>query len=269
MIVFSANPEDYTSRGNIITPLKDRIDSQILTHYPRTRESAIAITAQEAWVKRPGAAKVSTPWYFQEIVEEVAFQARRSEYIDQKSGVSTRMTIAAMENLISNVEKRALRFDQSEIVPRICDLTAMTPAMTGKLELVYEGEQEGPSTVAAALIGRSVKEIFKQYFPDAYEARENKNQQTSYYQEIVGWFENGQTVDVSDQMDDTQFYRTLDRVPGLRRIASEHMKAGSKPELAVAMEFVLEGLHQNGRLSKKSVGGVKSYQDMMGGIFDR
>jgi magnesium chelatase subunit I len=289
LIVFSANPEDYTNRGNIITPLKDRIDSQILTHYPRVREHAIAITDQEAWTDRSARVKVNLPYYFRELIEEIAFQARRSEFIDQKSGVSTRLSIAAMENLISNVEKRSLMFGQTTATPRICDLMAVIPAMTGKLELVYEGEQEGAAKVAEVLLGRAVKEVFKQYFPDAYEAKESGAREGgtreggtreggtreggarahSYYQEVLEWFEEGHTVDVSDTIEDAAFFKALEQVPGLRRLAARHVKTDTPAELATAMEFVLEGLHQNSRLSKKIADGVRSYRDMMGSIFDR
>ncbi|MBM3265696.1 MAG: magnesium chelatase [candidate division Zixibacteria bacterium] len=274
LIVFSANPEDYTNRGNIITPLKDRIDSQILTHYPRDRAHAIAITEQEAWLDRVSPAQVRIPRYFREIVEEVAFQARRSEFIDQKSGVSSRLTISAMENLVSNVEKRAVVFGQPAAFPRICDLIAVIPAMTGKMELVYEGEQEGVGKVAEVLIGRAVKEVFKQYFPDAFDAKEGKPAQPrppeqSYYQEILNWFEEGHTVDLSDTMDDAAFAAALQKTPGLRRLAARHLKIESEEELPIAMEFLLEGLYQHSRLGKKAVDGTQSYRDMMGSIFER
>lgn len=272
LIVFSANPEDYTNRGNIITPLKDRIDSQVLTHYPRERAHAITITSQEAWMERSAPIQVAIPYYFREVIEEIAFQARQSEFIDQKSGVSTRMTISAMENVISNVEKRAIRYEQIRAFPRICDLMAAIPAMTGKLELVYEGEQEGAGKVAEVLIGRAVKEIFKQYFPDAFDAKEGKPgqpQQQSYYREILDWFEEGHTVDLSGDMDDEAFYAALQKAPGLRRLAARHVKIETENELPTAMEFVLEGLYQYSRLGKKMTDGVQSYRDMMGSIFER
>jgi len=160
MIVFTANPEDYTNRGNLITPLKDRIDSQILTHYPRTIEDAIKITEQEAWIQRDGR-EVIIPSYFREIIEQAAFEARKSEYVDQKSGVSARLTISAIENLVSNAERRAILVGDRSIVPRICDLPYALPGMTGKVELVFEGEQEGPIKVSKALIGKAVREVLK------------------------------------------------------------------------------------------------------------
>ena len=171
LMVFTANPEDYTNRGNIITPLKDRIDSQILTHYPRNLEEAMKITDQEAWLKRDSGREVVMPHYLKEIVEEIAFQARGSEFVDQKSGVSVRLTISVMENLISSAEQRAIVNGEKVIVPRICDLQQVLPGMTGKLELVFEGEQEGSVKVSRALIGKAVRETFKKYFPDPLQKR--------------------------------------------------------------------------------------------------
>lgn len=269
LIVFSANPEDYTNRGSIITPLKDRIDSQILTHYPVNREYALAITDQEAWIDRPDEIQVEIPTYLREIIEEIAFQARDSEFIDQKSGVSTRMTIAAIENLISNVEKRGILQHQQQVVARLCDMNAIVPAMTGKLELVYEGEQQGEVNVAEVLIGRAVKAIFIQHFPDAYEADNTEVGEQSYYQDILGWFEEGNKVALSDTTDDEAFHKTLSQVNGLTQIADRHIKTNSPAEHAVVMEFILEGLHQNSRLSKNMADGLRSYSDMMGSIFDK
>ncbi len=266
MIVFSANPEDYTNRGAIITPLKDRIDSQILTHYPVTREHAQAITDQEAWTDRPGGMRVDMPSFLRETVEEIAFQARDSEFIDQTSGVSTRMTIAAMENLVSQVEKRCILQKRRSVVPRMCDLSAVIPAMTGKLELVYEGEQEGEVKVAEALIGRAVKEVFENYFPAVYGEDDERG---ACYQVVLDWFEEGKTVEISDTMDDKSYYSALSGVGGLRNLAGEHIRTKNRAELAVAMEFLLEGLHQHSRISKNVADGRRSYSDMMGSLFDR
>jgi len=179
-LVFSANPEDYTNRGSIITPLRDRISSQILTHYPRTLEEGRAITAQEAWVERGGGAfgagdavgaggavAVLVPEWLKDAVEEVAFAARANEFVDQNSGVSARVTIALMENLVSGAERRALLAHETRAVARVADLLAATPAITGKIELVYEGEREGPAAVALHLVGAALKTVFERHFPDA------------------------------------------------------------------------------------------------------
>src|SRR6185369_471304 len=165
VLVFSANPEDYTSRGNIITPLKDRIDSQILTHYPQSVETARRITEQEAWTEREGKATIEVPPYVRDLVESIAFVARESELVDQSSGVSARLTIAAMELLQSNLERRAALTGDRYVFPRLSDLNMILPAITGKVEMVYEGEQQGAEVVARKLIGMAVGKLFEQKFP--------------------------------------------------------------------------------------------------------
>ncbi len=273
MIVFTANPEDYTNRGNLITPLKDRIDSQIMTHYPRTLEDAMAITAQEAWIQRDGR-DLKIPHYFREIVEHIAFEARKSEYVDQNSGVSARLTVSAMENLVSNAEQRAIRLNDPCIVPRICDLQAALPGMTGKIELVFEGEQEGPVKVSKALVGKAVREVFKKYFPDPFERRPRREgepvpKDQAAYDGIVRWFEAGNKVDVSDDMPAEAFFRELDRVKGLRELVEKHMKIprGNTHELTSAMEFLLDGLHQCSRIAKEEIEHQTTYKDLVQTLF--
>ncbi|MEK6756242.1 MAG: magnesium chelatase [Bacteroidota bacterium] len=273
MIVFTANPEDYTNRGNLITPLKDRIDSQILTHYPRTIEDAIKITEQEAWIQRDGR-EVNVPFYFREIIEQAAFEARKSEFVDQKSGVSARLTISAIENLVSNAERRAIVAGDQCIVPRICDLPYALPGMTGKVELVFEGEQEGPVKVSKALIGKAVREVFKRHFPDPLQRRtkqqgESRQQDDSEYGKIIAWFEAGNKVEIADDMPIDRYIAELDKVKGLRELTKKHMKLSdsNKYELASAMEFVLDGLHQSSRIAKDEVDRITSYKDLVGSIF--
>jgi magnesium chelatase subunit I len=271
MLVFTANPEDYTNRGSIITPLKDRIDSQILTHYPRTVKDAITITEQEAWTERQGM-DVIIPHYFKEIIEFIAIEARKSEFVDQKSGVSARMTIAAMENLISNSERRALALKETVIMPRICDLPYVLPGLTGKVELVFEGEQEGATKVGRALIGKAVREVFKHYFPDPLQKRSRQASgahDDSEYAKIISWFESGNTLEVSDAMPLYSYIAELDRVKGLRDITKRYLKLenASKEELATAMEFVLDGLHQNSKIAKDEVTNATVYKDMVSSIF--
>ncbi len=278
LIVFTANPEDYTNRGNIITPLKDRIDSQIFTHYPRTVEDAIRITEQEALVERSGR-EVIVPKYFREIVEQIAFEARKSEFVDQKSGVSARMTIAAIENLVSNAERRAIMNKDTHVVPRICDLPHVLPGMTGKIELVFEGEQEGPVKVGKALIGKAVRDVFKKYFPDPLQ-RKNVRLHTSEqrttggaddpeYGKITSWFESGNKVEIADDMTITQYFNELDKVKGLCELTKKHMKIGetTKYELASAMEFTLDGLHQFSKIAKDEIDHMIEYKDLVGSIF--
>ena len=273
MIVFTANPEDYTNRGNLITPLKDRIDSQILTHYPRTLEDAIKITEQEAWIHRDGR-EVDIPYYFREIIEQSAFEARKSEFVDQKSGVSARFTISATENLVSNAERRAIVVGDRTIVPRICDLAHALPGMTGKVELVFEGEQEGPAKVSKALVGKAVREVFKKYFPDPLQKRqkhhgESRQPEESEYSKIVSWFESGNKIEIADDMSLEQYLGELDKVKGLRDLTKKHMKLSeaNNYELASAMEFVLDGLHQSSRIAKDEVDRLTAYKDLVGSIF--
>jgi magnesium chelatase subunit I len=278
LIVFTANPEDYTNRGNIITPLKDRIDSQIFTHYPRTIEDAIMITHQEAWVER-ATGDVDVPGYFREIVEQAAFEARQSEFVDQKSGVSARLTIAALENLVSNAERRAILNGDRRIAPRISDLPHALPGMTGKIELVFEGEQEGPAKVGRALIGKAVRTIFRKYFPDPLQKRPRVPQaqedparrEDAEYGRIISWFESGNAVEISDEMTIDAYYDELNKVRGLREVTQKHMRlpADDRYALASAMEFVLDGLHQSSRIAKEETGRVTGYKDLVGTIFNR
>lgn len=276
MLVFTANPEDYTNRGNIVTPLKDRIDSQIITHYPRSLSDAILITEQEAHIQREGR-DVRVPHFFREIVEQIAFEARKSEFVDQKSGVSARLTIAAMENLISNAERRAILVGDSVIMPRICDLPHVLPGLTGKIELVFEGEQEGTVKVSKALVGKAVRETFRKYFPDPLKKRtrtaqdsQGKGQGTDdpEYGKIIHWFESGNKIEISDNMRLDEYTRELEKVKGLRDFTRRYMsKLDEKYEMPSVMEFVLDGLHQNSKIAKDEVDHVTSYKDLVGSIF--
>jgi len=291
MMVFTANPEDYTNRGNIVTPLKDRISSQILTHYPISMEHAIAITEQEAWTSRFGEEGIVIPRYFKQIIEQIAFEARKSEFIDQKSGVSARLSTSAMESLVSNAERRSIVNGDEIILPRITDLAYVTSGVTGKVELVFEGEQEGMANVARALVGRAVKEIFKEYFPNPLARERGKNQVDRYeerytkqpatpapqkegeYDAILNWFAQGNMISITDTMTFTDYFKELSRVPRLRELTLRHLKIqeANRFELASAMEFVLDGLHQNSKLAKEEEFGTPevTYRDMVGSIFTR
>jgi magnesium chelatase subunit I len=261
--VFTANPEDYTNRGNIITPLKDRIDSQIITHYPKTIEIGVAITKQEAWQERGSdAVTVHVPHYFREIVEQIAFEARESEFIDQKSGVSARLTRAALEDLISAAERRALLSGEAETTVRIGDLAAVEPAITGKVELVYEGEQEGAQSVAQLLIGKAVSSIFTRYFPDPAD----KEQGRQSYQPVLGWFSKGNTLDLGPEMPFDAYAKALDAVDGLREIVKKQTNPTAPAETASAMEFVVEALHQQSLIGKDRVDARMKYADIMGSV---
>lgn len=267
VIVYSANPEDYTNRGNIITPLKDRIGSQILTHYPRDLKDGIDITAQEAWENRDCGREIYVPHFFREIIEQTAVEARKSEFVDQKSGVSVRMTITSLENLISNAERRAILHNEDIVIPRICDLYAALPSITGKIELVYEGEQEGEINVARALVGKAVKSVLLKYFPEPYSSMKKGE---NVYNDVVRWFKNNNSVDISDEMNTAEYLKQLEKVAGLRRIAMRYMKLdenAKKGELGAVMEFILDGLHQYSMLSKDMLETKTSYRDMLDTMF--
>ncbi len=263
-MVFSANPEDYTNRGNIITPLKDRIDSQIMTHYPRDIETGMDITGQEAWTSRNGNVAVSVAPLFRELLEQIAFEARESEYIDQKSGVSTRMTITAMEQLISAAERRALVNKEKETSARITDLFHVVPALTGKMELVYEGEQEGAINVAKHIIGKAIKKTFVKYFPDPQQQK--KQDQTSVYKEILDWFASGNELEVGDSLGRKEYEKKLASVSGLKAFVSRNGSKKLSEDNYVLMDFVLEALHQHSMLGKEDLDDHRTYSDMLGSM---
>jgi magnesium chelatase subunit I len=272
VMVFSANPEDYTNRGNIITPLRDRINSQIMTHYPLSREQGMAITAQESWVERDAGVEVAIPQFVRELVEEVAIQARKSEYVDQNSGVSARLPIALIENVVSNAERRGLRTGERRVTVRICDLAHAVSGVSGKVELVLEGEQEGALNVARALLGRGIKALFGQRFPDAYKPRRRQSAQSqaegettsSEYRPILEWFAAGHHIELADDMPHAEYAKRLSAVKGLDRVAAKYLEPEGPEEAAVAMELVLEGLHQNSILSRERTdGAVTAYKDML------
>src|SRR6185503_2288786 len=232
MLVFTANPEDYTARGKIITPLKDRIGSEIRTHYPATRHNAMAITQQEAWTERLGALKTDIPPYVREVVEEVAFQARADRKVDKRSGVSQRLPISTLELVVSNAERRALANGETLAVPRVTDLYAALPSITGKFELEYEGELRGAEQVARDLIRSSIGSVFTGIF-DGVDTRK-----------VVEWFDLGGTLPLSDTSSAQDVVSQTRAVDGLRELAE---RAGlppgaTSPAMASAVDFVLEGL---------------------------
>ena len=264
LMVFSANPEDYTSRGNIITPLKDRLDSQILTHYPKSVSVGIEITKQEAYEDREGnSPRVSIPHFFREIIEQVAFEARSSEYVDHKSGVSARMTRAALEVLISTVERRAILCGETRAVARISDLLHLETAITGKVELVYEGEREGARNVARLLIGRAVKAVFGWYFPDPGQ----KGSDRENFKQILTWFATNSGVVLESDLSQKEYAAVLGQVDGLEDFVKERGPSIPRLERLSLMEFVLEALHQHSLLSKEiSDDESASYSDLVGSV---
>lgn len=263
-MAFSANPEDYTNRGNIITPLKDRIDSQIITHYPKELGVGINITRQEAWQERESGIKIHIPELYREVIEKAAFEARESEYVDQKSGVSTRMTITALEQVVSSAERRAILNGEKETSVRVADLYHMVPALTGKIELVYEGEQEGAISVAKHILGKAVSKMFKVHFPDPQAKAEDKK---STYKEIMDWFADGNEISISDSLSNKEYEKSLNRVKGLKELVQSQVHDADSSELLIWMDFVLEALHQNSMLSKQDLDDQTLYTDMLGSMF--
>jgi len=269
LMVFTANPEDYTNRGNIISPLKDRIDSQILTHYPESMDEALRITEQEAWSDR--GEPIPVPRFLREMVEELAFAARGSDHVDQSSGVSARLPITAYEILLSNVERRCLRHGESVRYPRLCDLFAAVAAVTGKIELVYEGEQEGAAAVAWNLVGRAVLRVFSRTFPKIYTEKRGESkeppQAKDVYKSVAEHFSSGRTLEIHDGMPFAEYVQSLDGVAGLRKIVDRHLKPSSEPEAALAMEWVLEALHQSSVIARETLEGGIRFSDMLARVF--
>ncbi len=239
-VVFTANPEDYTARGKIITPLKDRIGSEARTHYPLSRDLGMAITAQEAWTARPPAGRVSIPPFIREIVEDIAFQARREQKVDKRSGVSQRLPIACMEVVVSNAERRALQHREERVVPRPADIYAALPAITGKLELEYEGELRGAEVIAKDLIRAAVRQVFQEYANGIA------------LQQVVDWFNQDGAVKLSDTDGAAEAAGRLKAVPHLAEgVAQLSRGKGVDPPLWVsAAEFILEGLYAQQKISR-------------------
>jgi len=240
LLVFTANPEDYTARGKIITPLKDRIGSEIRTHYPAALEQGIAITEQEAWLRRPSPIEVRVPDYMKEVVELLAFLAREDKRIDKRSGVSQRLPISVLENVVSNAERRALRAKEDIAVPRIIDLYSALPAITGKLELEYEGELKGGDAVAREIIRTAVGKIYDQYFEGANVAQ------------IIQWFDLGGSLKLDESVDSATMVRQLGGIQGLMEKVKAFGLTANEPDAvrASAAEFVLEGLYAHRRISR-------------------
>jgi magnesium chelatase subunit I len=263
LLVFSANPEDYTARGKIITPLKDRIGAEVSTHYPADLQLGVEITRQEAWTKREGiAGTLRVPDFIRELVEQIAFEARDDSRVDKRSGVSQRLPITVMESLVSNAERRALLTGEDDIVPRISDIYAAAPSMTGKMELEYEGEQVGAPRIAKDLIKRAAGEIFEGYFVGIDFTR------------AVRWFDEGHTLRLADTASASECVGLLDAVPDLIDTVTIpfDFKRKDAAQLVAACEFVLEGLYAQNKISRNEEGGytaaTKAKKDRRGMIYD-
>lgn len=277
LFVFTANPEDYTNRGSIVTPLKDRIESQILTHYPKTIETSLAITEQEANLLPVQIQKVTISDLLKRLVEQIAFEARNNEYVDKKSGVSARLTIAAYENAVSAAERRAIIHGEQHTQVWISDLQGIIPAITGKIELVYEGEQEGPYQVAVQLLDKSIRSQFVQYFPNPDQVKKKRNSSKKSqeekapenpYKSIVRWFDGGNHVDLLLDMKDQAKIAALYQVDGLYGIVKKYYPHANESENALLMEFVLHGLAAYSMISKKNIDGKIEFKDLMGSMMN-
>jgi magnesium chelatase subunit I len=240
LLVFTANPEDYTARGKIITPLKDRIGAEIRTHYPSTLEEGMTITAQEAWVGRDSGRKIDVPQYLRQVVEEIAFQAREDKRVDRRSGVSQRLPITTLESLVSSAEQRAARTGEKSVVARVADVYAALPAITGKLELEYEGELKGADTIARELIRTAVGRVFSKHFTD------------TNFQSVIQWFELGGELKLPDLASTSERHQQLSRIQGLlehvgKLGVQDRKDAGAS---SAAAEMILEGLWAHRRIGR-------------------
>lgn len=258
--VFTANPEDYTNRGSIVTPLKDRIGSQILTHYPETRDVARKITAQEANLTKDQRERISVPNLAFEILEQIAFEARESEFIDAKSGVSARMTLTAMENIMSAAERRMALNDEKKTTLRLSDFMAAIPSITGKVELVYEGEQEGAGGVAESLIGSAIKSVFPEVFPAI--AKLKRADDDNPYLGIMNWFGEGKSIDLGDDVSNKEYASTLQKIGPLVNFIDSRMKDDSKVEKLFYMELVLWGLSEHAKLGRDRLHAGFQFNDL-------
>ncbi|HYF31019.1 MAG TPA: sigma 54-interacting transcriptional regulator [Chitinophagaceae bacterium] len=272
LFIFTANPEDYTNRGSIVTPLKDRIESQILTHYPKSIEMALEITEQEANVLEEQKIKVKLSDLVKRIIEQVSFEARGSEFVDKKSGVSARLSIAAYENAVSAAERRAIINKEKETQVWVSDLSGIIPSITGKIELVYEGEQEGPYQVALNLMDKALRSQFALYFPNPDQVKKRKGKEgqpaENPYRSITEWFDKGNSLNLFFNMKDADKVQQLYKVDGLHAFVKKHFKHTNEKEAALLMEFVLHGLSAYSLISKKIVEGKIEFKDLMGSMLN-
>ncbi len=272
LFVFTANPEDYTNRGAIVTPLKDRIESQILTHYPKTVETALAITEQEAHIHPDQEKRVQVSDLVKRLIEQVSFEARGSEFVDQKSGVSARLTIAAFENALSAAERRAILNKEKKTQVWISDLTGIIPSITGKIELVYEGEQEGPYQVSFNLLEKAIRSMFIQYFPNPEQIKKKKTKdgvvEENPFRSVISWFDKGNALNIFFNTKDADKIVQLYQVDGLHALVKKYFPKASEAENAMLMEFVLHGLASYSLISKKVLEAKIEFKDLMGSMIN-
>ncbi len=262
--VFTANPEDYTNRGSIITPLKDRIQSQILTHYPEDTDVARAITEQESKPTDTQKAAIHIPSVLRDLLEAISFQARESEYVDSKSGVSARLSITALENLYSTAERRMILNDEKSTTARITDFWGIVPAITGKVELVYEGEQEGPYNVAMHLFSSAIRSVFLEYFTNPEDLKRKSDKDP--FGTIRAWFSGGNVTELLNNATDKDFRKALDKVQGLKRLVEDSKV--DKVEIYAFMELALHGLAEFQVVNKEMLETSFSFGDLLSGMLD-
>lgn len=260
--VFTANPEDYTNRGSIVTPLKDRIGSQILTHYPENIEIAKTITSQEAQLDERQKELVHVPEIAKDLLEQISFEARDSEFIDHKSGVSARMSITAFENLLSTAERRAIKNGEENTLLRFGDFLGVIPSITGKVELVYEGEQEGAAFVAQQLIGDAVKTLFPDYFPKIEKLQ--KPDATTPYDDIVEWFFESSGFELPDDLPDSDYKEKLDSIEPLSKLLEKYQPELKAEDKYFMKEFLLWALVEYKKLSKQRFSKGLQFKDLYG-----
>lgn len=266
--VFTANPEDYTNRGSIITPLKDRIGSQILTHYPKSIAIARTITKQEAKLSDNQKKMVRVPDLVIDLIEQIVVEARKSEYVDAKSGVSARLSISAFENLISTAERRAILSGDKTTMVRISDFEGVIPAITGKVEMVYEGEQEGPYNVAQTLIGKAIRTLFDKYCPPIEKSKKKGHETTNLYKHITNWFEKGNDLEINSLSSDKNYMQALNKVDSLAAFFDDHLRDAPQSEKYLWMEFILFGLAEHSKLSRNSINTGVQFKDLVGSMFE-
>lgn len=262
--IFTANPEDYTNRGSIVTPLKDRIGSQIITHYPKTLAMGQKITEQEANIKPEQSEVVIVNDLIKTLIEQIAFEARESEYVDSKSGVSARLTISAYENLMSTAERRALINDESSTYIRISDLYGVVSAICGKVELVYEGEIEGPAIVAQNLVGKAIRRQFLNYFPDPEKAKKSK---INPYSGIIEWFSTGNTMEISADLSNREYTARLNTIENLDDLVEMLSLFSNESEKLFLMEFALHGMAEFSLIGKQALDQGTKFEDLVNSMF--
>ncbi|WP_235903431.1 AAA family ATPase [Taibaiella lutea] len=264
--IFTANPEDYTNRGSIVTPLKDRIGSQILTHYPETIQIARTITEQEAGADNHQSEKIHVPSLAKDLLEQISFEARESEFVDYKSGVSARMSITAYENLLSTAERRLLKSGTTETTVRLSDFMGIIPAITGKIELVYEGEQEGAAAVAEHLIGNAIKTLFAAYFPKIEKLERPKER--SPYQDLIDWFTENE-LELMDDDSDEVYKKQLDAIKPLKELLKKYQADTPKEDYYFLLEFILWGLYEYKKLGKNRFTEGYQFKDLLGSYISK